>query len=143
MQRITSAVTALVVFITSINCVCRGGLVTPRHSHGEQMAAACPHCGGPAKGVDDGGCSSCKHENSGHHDPAVCIHCQGTLVSESNTSHYCSHALALSFDLPLWDVQALSGLTADLRPRSRYFSNDLSPPLDSPTLLNLNCSLNT
>ena len=140
-RRIVASVTAALVFITTINCVCQGALLPRADSDCQhEKLAAKPCCEHEHEHHHHDG-PPCKHDGSQDHDP-VCIHCQGTVVTEAPAPPSFVHAFALSFDLPACGFDILTPLT-DLRLHAHYFAGDLPPPLTSPTLLSLGCALNT
>jgi hypothetical protein len=141
MRRVVASVTAALVFITTINCVCQGALLPRADDDCQHEKLAARPCCEHEHEHHHHGESPCKHDGSQDHDPA-CIHCQATVVTEAPAQTSFVHTFALSFDLPACGFDILAPLT-DLRLHAHYFVDDLPPPLSSPTLLSLGCALNT
>ena len=145
-QRLISCLTAAVVLLTSLNCMCAGApfSVSGSGCHEEREAQATKQCCGHDGDHDshhEERSSPCKHDGSGDHDHS-CNHCQGSLVAESPSVQHFSHLFDLSLHAPAFDTNGIN-LFASIAPGTHHFIGDIPPPVGPPTLLSLGCALNT
>src|SRR5262249_49149081 len=142
-QRLVSSLTAAIVFLTSVHCVC-GNAINAQGAVGchERTESSSPprHCHGnreqcPAERRES---SPCQHERSGNHSP--CNRCAPSMASEPSTSsdvlRLTERALTpelLACDLPV-------RIVINAFP-SGFFFADLPPPDVPETLLRLHCAL--
>lgn len=144
-QRLISCLTAAVVLLTSLNCMCAGAPFPTADAgcHEEHEVASANPCCGHDRDDHDGheqGSSPCKHGGSGEPDHS-CNHCQGSLVADSPSPQHFNHLFDLSLHAPAFDTSGIN-LFASVVPRVHHFIGDIPPPVGPPTLLSLGCALN-
>jgi hypothetical protein len=155
-QHIISSITAALVLVTSLNCVCRGAAFSPSDTannpccHEQREAeTANPCCDHNQQTKHDEADKShhgeqesapCKHDGSGDHNPA-CNHCQSSLITDSSPAKNLTHAFDLSRFAPVFHTGSVNLFVAVQRNSHRFFGN-LPPPVGPPTLLSLRCALN-
>ncbi len=140
-HRLFASVTAAVVLLTSINCVCSGALFAPadQDGHEARQAAGKPCCAHREDHHQAQDSAPYKHDGSSDHSPA-CNHCKASSVSESSTSQDFSRHWLSAMDVPALGAATVHRrIVIDLR--SHFSFGDLSPPIGPPTLLSLGCSL--
>ncbi len=150
-QRIISSITAAVMLLTSLNCVCHGASFSSGdagcHEQHEATTAKSycehdPHKSGleqDSNHHDEQESAPCKHDGSGDHDPS-CNHCQSSLVVDSSSAKNLTHLFDFSLFAPTFTTNGISAITlVQLNPH--HFLGDLPPPLPDSTLLSLHCAL--
>jgi hypothetical protein len=147
-QRFISTLTAVIVLMASLNCVCYAGTASAAHdrsgsiaSRAHQAHKAMPCCQGE---MNDPSCPQepmpCHDDGSNGHHPA-CNHCQSSLVADFASHRTLDHSFDLTLFAPVATPSAIDLLSpAFVDPI--HFPGDLPPPVDRPTLLSLGCALN-
>jgi len=140
-QRMIATLTAAVVLMASLNCMCRAAPPScgDADCHQPPKAAAKPCCD---RQKTPGGQTSMPHgdhDDSGDRDHA-CNHCQSSLVSESASTKNLAHLFDFSFYAPSLAASGIN-LIADAPLDPHHFLNHLYPPVRPPTLLSLGCAL--
>jgi hypothetical protein len=143
-QRLISCLTAAVVLLTSVNCMCAGApsSVASVGCHQSRKLSAAKQCCGQDRDHDehDHHSSPCKHDGSGDRNHS-CNHCQGSLVADSPSIQHFNHLLDLSLHAPAFDTNGIN-LFASIASASHLFIGNIPLPVGAPTLLNLGCALN-
>jgi hypothetical protein len=148
-QRLISCLTAAVVLLTSVTCVCVGAPFSSATAgcHERRELAADKQCCRQDRDHGDHDHdghhhppSPCKHDGTGDPDHS-CNHCQGSLVANSPSVQQFNHLLDLSLHVPAFDTNGVN-LFASVAPGTRHFIGDIPPPVGPPTLLSLGCALN-
>lgn len=147
-QRVISSITAALVLVTSLSCMCRGALFPSFSSSCEKQrdASTGMSCCVRSHEIDnDHGdeheSSPCRHDGSGDHEQS-CNHCQSSLTVESSPAKNLSHLFQFSL-CPLNFAADGTSLTTVVQANPHQFLSGLSPPVGPPTLLSLGCALNT
>ena len=144
-QRIISSITAALVLVTTLNCVCHGAAFSTGDAecHEQRDSATAKLCceqDQHANHHDESESAPCKHDGSGDHDPA-CNHCQSSLVVDSSPAKNLTHLFDFSLLAPAFNTTGIN-LIAAVQLNSRHFLSDLPPPVGPTTLLSLGCALN-
>lgn len=144
-QRIISTITAAVVLVTSMSCMCLGvqfssgeaGCLEQREAKADPCCERHdPHKDHHAKQES----SPCKHDGSGDQDHD-CNHCQATLVVDSSSARSLTHQLDFSSFSPAFTAISID-FFLPVQLTARHFPGNLPPPVGPPTLLSLGCALN-
>lgn len=139
-HRLIAGLTAALVLLSSINCVCHGGILAPSESDCHHEVSTAAHsCCDHGDAHDDHDSAPCNHDGSSNHD-AGCNHCRASLVSESASQQDFSKHFLSSFASPVLFVSNIYSLTF-LHFDRRLSRSDLPPPVHPATLLSLGCLL--
>ena len=139
-RQFVSCLTAAVVLVTSVNCLCQGALLPHDDAdchEAKEAAGKNSRCDHDEKGHHEQESTPCKHDDPTRH---TCNHCQASLVSEPSSAKAVFHLFDLSLYGHAFDINALNLITLDLS-HSHHFLSDLPPPVGPPTLLSLHCAL--
>lgn len=134
--RILAALSAVLVFVTSINCFCQASTANIGNNPSADQERSC--CFGEDHDCNHGDSDHCPdHKNSA--PDHSCPHCGGTVVSEISPVQNATSFLHYSLLVPTLDPIQVNRLTAV---QSRLDDAGDSPPACMPpTLLGLHCAL--